>query len=70
MSDRTLTRIAWGLLGFAAGCVVAGLAILLLTGESGANGIFPVLSDMEVKLPVRFVRVKEQRGAASVVLVR
>jgi hypothetical protein len=44
VSETTLRRIAWALLGFAAACIVAAFVILLVTGESGQGGLFPVLA--------------------------
>jgi hypothetical protein len=44
MSDTTLRRIAWALLAFAGACVVAAFGFVLATGDSGENGIFPVLA--------------------------
>ena len=44
MSDTALRRIAWALLAFSGACVVAAFAFVLATGDSGENGIFPVLA--------------------------
>ena len=46
MSDTALRRIAWALLAFSGACVVAALALVLATGASGQNGIFPVLASI------------------------
>ena len=64
-----LTRIAWALLGFAAACVVAGLAILLTTGESGEGGAFPVLSAITFSLVGALVAAGRPRNPVGWLLL-
>ena len=64
-----LTRIAWALLGFAAACIVAGLAILLTTGESGERAVFPVFSAITFSLVGALVAAGRPRNPVGWLLL-
>ncbi len=69
MSETALRRIAWALLGFAAACSLAGLAILLISGESGEGGIFPVLAAITFSLVGALVAAGRPRNPVGWLLL-
>lgn len=69
MSDRTLARIAWTFLAFAGACVVATFVFALATGDSGQDGIFPLLATITFSVVGAFVSAGRPRNPVGWLLL-